>query len=44
MKVGKSVVVAWRVTSNEHDKVLEYVRTIHRIDGFAFIVRRHRIA
>jgi GntR family transcriptional regulator len=44
IKVGAPVVVAWRVTSSEHDEVLEYVRAIYRGDGFALTVRRHKIS
>jgi GntR family transcriptional regulator len=43
IKVGAPVVVAWRVTSSEHDEILEYVRAIYRGDGFALTVRRHKI-
>lgn len=42
--VGAPVVVAWRVTSSEHDEVLEYVRSVYRGDGFALTVRRHKIS
>ena len=44
IKVGAPVVVVWRVTSSEHDEVLEYVRAIYRGDGFALTVRRHKIS
>lgn len=44
IKVGAPVVVAWRVTSNERDEVLEYVRSIYRGDGFALTVRRHKMS
>ena len=44
IKVGAPVVVAWRVTSSEHDEVLEYVRAIYRGDGFALTIRRHKIS
>jgi GntR family transcriptional regulator len=40
---GTPVVVAWRVTSSEHDQVLEYVRSIYSGEGFALTVRRHKI-
>ena len=40
---GAPVVVAWRVTSSEHDEVLEYVRSIYSGAGFALTVRRHKI-
>lgn len=41
--VGAPVVVAWRVTSSEHDEVLEYVRAVYRGAGFALTLRRHKI-
>jgi GntR family transcriptional regulator len=44
IKIGAPVVVAWRVTSSEHDEVLEYVRAIYRGDGFALTVRHHKIS
>jgi GntR family transcriptional regulator len=44
IKIGEPVVVAWRVTSSEHDEILEYVRSIYRGDGFALTVRRHKIS
>jgi GntR family transcriptional regulator len=44
IKAGAPVVVAWRVTSSEHDEVLEYVRAVYRGDGFALTVRRHKIS
>ena len=44
IKIGAPVVVAWRVTSSEHDEVLEYVRAIYRGDGFALTIRRHKIS
>jgi GntR family transcriptional regulator len=44
IKVGAPVVVTWRITSSEHDEVLEYVRAIYRGGGFALTVRRHKIS
>ena len=44
IKTGAPVVVAWRVTSSEHDEILEYVRAIYRGDGFALTVRHHKIS
>lgn len=44
IKEGAPIVVAWRVTSSEHDEVLEYVRAIYRGDGFALTVLRHKIS
>lgn len=43
IKSGAPVVVAWRVTSSEHDDVLEYVRAIYCGEDFALTVRRHKI-
>ena len=44
IEAGAPVIVAWRVTSSEHDQVLEYVRSVYRGDGFTLTVRRHKIS
>ena len=41
--VGAPVIIAWRVTSSEHDDILEYVRSVYRSEGLALTIHRHRI-